>query len=235
MRKYIGKLLVTGALLMTASIGANAAIISADFETGNDGNAFIDTRAGYEWIKLTQTAGMAISTASQRTEEGQRFEGFRVASEVEMGELFASIDELLTYERSGGILSGRSNLQADYDAMLSVITTIGILQSGSTAKHAPGLYQGTNGVIYRSLMSVGTASNRSNSLSTQYTGNYFEYQGLNGFGIFLVSDGYNTLSSQLAPTLLNNNPLYAVTEVSAPASFALLGVGLLGLLARRRD
>jgi len=51
--------------------------------------------------------------------------------------------------------------------------------------------------------------------------------------VFLISDGGATLSSQLDPTLMENNPNYA-TAVSEPGAMLLLGAGLFGLMMARR-
>jgi hypothetical protein len=53
-------------------------------------------------------------------------------------------------------------------------------------------------------------------------------------GVYLVSDGGTTLSSQMDPSINANNVNYVAADVSAPALLGLMGLGLLGFAARRR-
>jgi parallel beta-helix repeat protein len=69
-------------------------------------------------------------------------------------------------------------------------------------------------------------------LSNGNTLNDYDYTD-NSYGVYLVSDGGTTLSSQQDPSINANNANAPAANVSAPVLLGLMSLGLFGFASRR--
>jgi hypothetical protein len=127
--------------------------------------------------------------------------------------------------RNGENIDVNANLWSNYGPFLQTTYT------GSYSEYSRGYYtDGTTG--YRVDV---TGSRIRINLKQAAMANPLEYRNYQ-VGMFMVSDGGTTLSSQQDPAINANNPAAPINNVSAanPATLSLLGLSLMGLSFRRR-
>jgi hypothetical protein len=86
-RLAAGLLLVWLFLCSTPSV-AQAALISVDYAASGDGLITRDTATGLDWLDLTETAGLSYSGVLSTS--FVTMDGFRYATETEVGQLFTN-------------------------------------------------------------------------------------------------------------------------------------------------
>lgn len=79
-----------GFLSMLLAVPANAALIGIDWQAAGDGLMVRDTTRRLEWLKLTETAGMAYDDVAGQFGLGGAFEGLRYATNAEVAGLFGT-------------------------------------------------------------------------------------------------------------------------------------------------
>ena len=222
--------IVIATLLMT--FNANAEWMYTDWLEEGDQAATLDIETGIEWLKLYNTNTMTFEAVEAEMETGGLFEGWRFPTVNEVKEWSLSliktqdvIDNIdtLQYSRS---LSYNSDWAFDWrDANGRPYS------QGNDRVQSFGLFRDDNGTIFlNGVVRRFTNQTQEVYLNLDWTDtDYAENQP--GAGIFLVSDGGDTLSSQNNPSLNINNPDAPINEV--PITF----IGLLafaGLLVTRR-
>ena len=203
------KVLVAGAIAL-ASAGANADFINSDWKVANDNMAFLDTTSGLEYLDLSFTYNNSIQTVLNRL-DGDLL-GWRMA----------------TFDEVQNMISWAQNNAAGHS--LTVI-------SGPTSD-AVGLHEISSGSGSYTLSGMYNASGGFGG-NVAIKGIYNINYSVKNRGVWLVSDGGMTFSSNNDPSINANNPNAPINQVSAsvplPASLGLLAMTLLGFSARRKS
>lgn len=232
------KILTVVTLILSAfTFQASAELVKTHWKTTGDTKATLDTDTGLEWLDLRETVGKSYNTALSDS----AYEGWRMPTMDEvitlMYNIFPNVDFLKTEtEVRGGVGVELSSNSIYYGSSLDYVSFLGHTYSN----YSRGYYtNGTEGyrVDVRHHCQRGRCSGRirinlgQGALAS--TTNYADYQ----VGMFMVSDGGTTLSSQQDPTLNANNAAAPINNVSAasPAALSLLGLSLMGLSFRRRE
>jgi|GEM_PF-3276734 len=84
------KHLAIATTFILTSLTAQAGMISSDWKTAGDNKISIDTSTGLEWLKITETRGYNFTTIQEQLGAGGLFEGFRLPTETEIGNLWKS-------------------------------------------------------------------------------------------------------------------------------------------------
>jgi len=116
--------LVTLVCLWNAG-GVDASLVSADWNSANDGLLTHDTVTSNYWLDLTETAGMSYNDVIAQFGPGGSFEGFRVATYDEVTELLLNAGIAMTI--SPTINPG----QSIYDSYTSFIELLGATYESS--------------------------------------------------------------------------------------------------------
>lgn len=82
------KAIIAGAIA-TASLATQASFIHTDWEVAGDQKATIDQDTNLEWLKLSETKGMSITTVKGLL--GTQFSGWRLPTKSEVNTMFANI------------------------------------------------------------------------------------------------------------------------------------------------
>ena len=221
------KKIILSALLSLASLSANAELIDADWSAYDDSRAVIDHDSGLEWLSLLETQGMSISAVESMMDEGEAFHGWRLPTQQEVSQMLMN-----TFGFDGNFY-GINPSDSDYSEWSNFFK---------------GPYRFTYGFFRDNL----GRSNVIGGLSHIFYGfDYVPgYTSSSVVGVFLVSDGGNTITSLEHPELMINYPNSPINseapvigepdtsepDVSvpvAPAS-ALLGLAMSGLMLRRK-
>jgi hypothetical protein len=83
------KTLLAASLLMVTG-ASQAELVHDDFIEG-DGMATVDTETGLTWLKFQVTQLHSLSTAKADTEEGGKFDGWRLATAEEVNQLWENV------------------------------------------------------------------------------------------------------------------------------------------------
>lgn len=76
------------------SVGAQAELVQSNWKVENDNRLMLDTSTGLEWLKLNETLNYGKpSSAKNYLGEGKLFEGFRLATESEIEQMWKSMFE----------------------------------------------------------------------------------------------------------------------------------------------
>ena len=262
------KVITSTLLALSFSFVANASIVNIDWKTEGDNKAFLDTTTGLEWLDLTQSKGYSINGAKAELGSNGEFKGFRVATFEEVYGLFDTMKsetrkkvrsptyrgELLYDFRwtSGGEMLGYTGSSCsgskctlyrramDYAGYLLGVVGRTNTSSGN-AHYTYGLAETSSGGTR--LTSIGQQRVRGSAIylkHNMYTYDNTSYSNAN-YGVYLVSDGGNTLSSKLNPELMINNLNAPINNVSASsmslvtASLALCSFLFAGMGFRRKS
>jgi hypothetical protein len=227
--KLISKIFAVSSIAL-ASISANAELISTDWKTSGDSLATLDESTGLEWLDLTQTINMSINQAEDLM--NSTFAGWRLPTRSEVTQLMVNAfpSQAKFVEGEGGRSIANATLDNETDNFRFLF---GTTYATSTYEFSYGLFE--NDVIDArySLLYSGAAdkiSDDSVSLFSNYgigTDNDHTHTYI---GVYLVSGGGTTLSSINDPSINNGS-----ANVPLPATAALLGLGLLGFGARRKN
>ena len=207
------KRLLTAALL-TLSFASHAELVSTDWKTEGDALATLDTETGIEWLDLSETDELSIDTVVSMTSAGGEFEGRRLPSQSE-------VTALLNTLFPAGISTGKHTSTEKYGESVSAFYELfGYTGTDADTPRAYGLYQrdDTGAVRMAGVSGSNTVfANYSHSLySTTFSHTYY--------GVWLVSDGGDTLSSI-------NDPSLNIMNANSPYNVPLAGSGALALLA----
>jgi MYXO-CTERM domain-containing protein len=230
------KTLIAATLLLSVT-SAHAELVETDWKNTGDALATLDTGTGIEWLDLTQTDNMSITQAEGLTVTGGAFEGWRLPTRAEVTQMMVTVfsSQASLVQGAGGfnITSATTKSEAHLFSALFGITAV-----NSIRNHTYGIFKGGQGT---SVLFSAATSNKGNNTDynvTLYSNNGAanDYNFSNAsYGVYLVSDGGTTRSSQLDPSLNANNANSPTANVSAPALLGLMGLGLFGFAARRRS
>lgn len=217
---------IAGAALLVMSGMSHAGFVHTDWETEGDQLATLHEETGIEWLKVTNTLGMSVDQVLAQTGAGGQFDGWRLPTAQEIVDLwFAMFD-------GSSMLSNPQGTRNDYSyygtGPQNWVEYMGEVTSSPIRSYGFG-YK-TNGEL--GFFGVSRAYS-----TTSYWYGYGNYPtSTNGayYGVMLVSDGGDTLSSKLDPSLNIQNPKAPVNQVSAPLLSAALLLPLAGWLRRRR-
>jgi hypothetical protein len=206
-------------LALTVAGAANAGFVHNDWKTAGDGKSTLHEETGIEWLKISETQGESINTALDDPE----YAGWRLATQSELNVmmigLIGDIDyPYTTYTAFSSEHLAASHVWREYVGITSEI-------------HGWALNIGDNEQV---MMSGSLQSGSSQArFYKDYTWAPYSVDYTNAsYGIFLVSDGGTTLSSQTDPTINANNVNYVAADV--PVAFAGL-FSLFGLAFFRRS
>jgi hypothetical protein len=224
------------ATLLLSITSAQAALVESDWKNTGDALATLDTSTGIEWLDLTQTDNMSINQAEGLTGAGGVFEGWRLPTLTEVTEMMVNAFP----RHSAPIESDFSSYYDFNDAttdneVVSFRSLFGTTQTTSSDLYARGMYKNDPGqsklVVFSGARERTYNQDTSIYINRDVTDDY-NYIGPH-HGVYLVSDGGTTLSSQLDPSININNAAAPINDVSAPALLGLMGLGLFGFAARR--
>lgn len=217
--------------LLALSLSSNAAFINTDWKVAGDAQAVLHEETGIEWLNVTHTMGMSIDEVTG--EMNGQFSGWRLPSIAEINEMYSDF-----FNIHGQLSDTAVNYVGVPEAVASqYISLFGETYSSGDHYSIVNHLGSVEGYTYQSYVRYGGSDilygNReygSNTAGSAYN-----------VGVFLVSDGGTTLSSQNDPSLNQNNPNYAeagagpgATSVPEPTSLAILGAGLMGFAFSRR-
>lgn len=224
------KTLIAATLLLSIT-SAQAALVATDWKTQGDALSTLDEQTGIEWLDLTETVGMSYSQISGMFGNGGQFGGWRFPTATEIFSLydnqFAGIDSAsvaINNSYQVGVLGASKTLD-----FLSLIGITGNYEGGSNLVSS-GMYMYDGNYLHAAAQYYNNTTyfymNRNVNASTT---------DIHAFrGVYLVSDGGTTLSSQQDPSINANNANAPTSDVSAPALLGLMGLGLFGLASLRR-
>jgi hypothetical protein len=224
------KATLIAATLLLSITSAQADLVESDWQNSGDALATLDTETGIEWLDLTQTDGMSINQAENLL--NSTFSGWRLPTRTEVTEMMVNaFPGQAAFVQGPGSFSG-TTFDDEADSFRGLF---GHTNTDSTFDYTFGLFKNDDGQT-RNVITSGVQDRRSDDAAWLYS-NYnlsddYSYSHIN-FGVYLVSDGGTTLSSQLDPSMNSNNANYVA--VSAPALLGLTSLGLFGFAARRRS
>ena len=240
MKKTIALSALTASLMLP--ISAHAGFVTVDWQSVGDKSATLHEETGKEWLDLSLTDGMSISNVMSQLGEGGTFAGWRLPTFDEVMELIEGYSTYDFTDTTATISSGSSTWTTRATGWINLFgITVRPVDSSNGITHSLGLFLDASGVVQR-----GGASLR-NSFGNK-TGYFYGGDDLATFtdnsasatyGVFLVSDGGVTLSSQQNPELNINNPDAPInnqtpTDVTSPLAAGSLGLLLLSAFRRRK-
>lgn len=223
-KRSIRNVLLAAALIISSA--SHAEFIHTDWKSNGDQKATLDTDTGIEWLKLSQTSSMSYNQVAALL--STTYAGWRLPTSAEVIKMF---NNLLgnPYGSADGISAIR------YQTISSTNANKFYTYFGLGGGYSYGWFA-------RDDATVGIGGGGVWATSQFYT--YWEYGGAGALnnargstGVFLVSDGGTTLSSQLNPNLNAMNPNAPVNQVTTPtptptpvsANMIALGTLLLAL------
>jgi hypothetical protein len=217
MKKWIALLSITASLMAPL---AQAELVETDWKADGDSLATLDTETGIEWLDLTETLGMSLTYVESETGVGGIFEGWRLPTSAEIDVFYDLIVDPTVVTKSGKTTS--NELIDDVELFVSLL---GNTSNDSTVR-SYGLYYRDSGAV----RSAGVA--RTNEAYINYSHDVFTADLEHAlYGVWLVSDGGETLSSL-------NNPEINAANSNAPINQVPLSMGcalfVAGLFLRRR-
>jgi hypothetical protein len=217
------KTMLIGCMLLVTSV-AQAGFSQTDWLVAGDNKATIHEETGIEWLKLTETTGLSVNQVLEQTGAGETYEGWRIPT----------AQEIVGYWE--GIFAGSSVLENQqgtvtdyyhYSVQAQRWVTFNGTQTTSPIR-SYGLGYGLDGDV--SFFGVSRSPSNTRYRNAAYT--YDENSTNSLMGIFLVSDGGTTLSSQLDPSINQNNVNYTDAPVTFVGLLSFLGLGLIRLRKR---
>lgn len=246
MKKLIALSVLSASLMLP--LGAQAGFVAVDWKSVGDGSATLHEETGKEWLDLSLTDGMSMNAVVSQLGEGGAFAGWRLPTFDEVMEL---VETYSTYDFTDTTWTVSSTSATWVNRATGWINLFGItvkpVDSSNGITHSLGLFLDSAGVVQR-----GGASLR-NSFGNR-TGYFWGGQDMTAlnvnsadpsYGIFLVSDGGVTLSSQQNPELNINNPDAPINkqdpvvppafDVESPLTAGAFGLLLLGAFRRKKS
>jgi hypothetical protein len=225
--------IIVACLLSTSVVQAE--LIETNWKNTGDALATLDTDTGIEWLDLTQTEGMSINQAERLTGAGNIFEGWRLPTRAEVTELMTHAFPSEASNLFGDVRLSVTNIITDDEAD-RFLALLGQTHDFQSFDFTLGLFKNDDGQSYNVISSGVEDTNYSNDVQIRLNNNRAtDYNYLHqAYGVYLVSDGGTTLSSQLDPSINANNANAPVADVSIPALLGLMSLGLFGFAACRR-
>ncbi|WP_228720651.1 PEP-CTERM sorting domain-containing protein [Nitrogeniibacter mangrovi] len=206
MRKFLAPL-----ALLLASGAAQASLVSIDWHSTGDGLLTRDTASGLEWLDLTQTYNQSVAAVQTQLGGGGLFDGFRLGLAAEVHGLMSAAG--LPVSTSTGVVSTAA-------ADLNAANLLTALLGETVGANYGSTYYGARGHLTDngSDRVVGYYTISGSQLFNDYVSGAPIWPGA---GVWLVRDSADALPE-------------GINDVPEPASLALLGLGLAGLMASRR-
>lgn len=216
------KSIIVASLLLIAS-SAQAGYVATDWLIAGDSRATLHEETGVEWLKLTETTGMSVNQVIAQTGVGGTFEGWRIPTAQEMVDYWAGMFA------GSSVVNNPQGSETDY-SNYSVQAQQWVALSGAQTTspiRSYGIGYGLDGDV--SFFGLSRTSTITRYRYAAYTYNE-DYTNIY-MGVFLVSDGGDTLSSIENPLLNSNNANAPIHNVSVPL---VLGSLLLPAMFLRR-
>jgi hypothetical protein len=220
------KKIMASTVLALCSFYAQAGFVHSDYLVASDERATLHEETGLEWLKMSETNYLSLADVRNELGPGGNFEGWRLPTQNEVDTFVRSFFSDFDFDAN-------SNYSFTYDGVNEAskqadefVTYSGVAREHSIYRWAFGFSEDESGKVSLSGFykngSTGYAYSRFSHSA------YSETYKSNGQGIFLVSDGGLTLSSQADPSRNINNPDAPVNSVPAMAigGLALIGMGL---------
>jgi hypothetical protein len=229
------KAIIVAATMLLSTTSVQAGFVESDWKNPGDALATLDTDTGIEWLDLTQTNRMSINQVESLTGAGSTFDGWRLPSRAEVTQMmvnaFPSIASKV--QGSGKFSVTNSTTLSESNEFQNVFGK----KYASPYQWSFGFFKNDSGEGSSVLRSGAVNIRTSGSSPIQSNASTLESYADNSayHGVYLVSDGGTTQSSQLDPSINSNNVNYVAANVSAPALLSLMGLGLFGFAARRRS
>ncbi len=231
-------LLFTSLVALGAS--AQAEVVQVDWKYQNDRKATLHVETGLEWLDLKVTEGMSLDFVATKISADYPYSdtlaGWRFPTPEEIDvfarEMFPGINSMTgdewSYSSSDG--SYKNTLQGAYNLL-------GGSSSTANYHHVGGIFQahddsvkmyGARYYLYNNNTATWADAPWSTNTSTSST----------NYGVWLVSDGGTTISSQQDPSININNPSAPINQSGSsspsdvPAPIGFLGLVALGAILR---
>jgi len=212
-----------------ASLNVSAEIVATDWKVVGDSKSFVHVETGVEWLRLTETKGLSLNQMINLLSSD--FNGWRLATRNEVNVLMTEITGL---DMSGEDSHFYGGFNSSTHATATVLSdTLGY----TTGQYSYGLFQ-DDGTVFMSGGGIKNSSNTYNEIQDDMTSVSYTIDFVSpDYGIFIASDGGETLTSQNDPSINANNVNNIVPPASVPlpASLGLLGLALFGMRFRRRE
>jgi hypothetical protein len=231
-------LIATVLLLSTAS--TQAAFVETDWNTTGDARATLHEETGLEWLDLSETNNMSINEVQALLDT--TYSGWRLPTRSEVSIMMNDIfsEATITEEKFNKqvVISGyHPSLYSNHLFLQTIGHEVSRMSRGQYINDQYGQREYENSsynVIFSGMYYGNTSTNTymniaANSAFTGAGEDFHQSQ----YGVYLVSDGGTTLSSQLDPSINANNAAAPINDVSAPTIMGGLFT-LLGLVAIRR-
>jgi hypothetical protein len=237
------KIIVIATVLLLSVTSAQADMQLTDWKVTGDEKASLDTETGIEWLHVSETEGMgAIEVISLLD---TTYAGWRLPTADEVSVYFMHMLPSLAVPIGSTpyvkqYSEGNGYPAPDYITTLQTYMGKTGVSIGRTRWNYGMYYEdgtGNNSDLKAAGYTFGSSSSGFSIniyVESDYEGGNYDKIGHVDYGVFLVSDGGTTLSSQLDPSINSNNVNHVTADVSAPALLGL-GLGLFGFAARRRS
>lgn len=254
MTAFLSKFMA-GSVIFAAlfSSTAHADFVNIDWKEAGDQRAVVDTETGIEWLKLAESYNESASGALAQTGSGQKYEGWRLATESEVLNMMLTLldvtEEQLESASQGLVTNNvygvrRDDYLDDFTLWENALGSYAVMNASQYIKEAYlgyGVYLSDDGneVMSGRLYHVNDDSGGSSSAEDVYrqkTTVVYKNEGQSPspvIGVFLVNDGGVTLSSIQDPSINANNP-NAPTSVSLGGGVSALILMLGAARLRRR-
>lgn len=159
-------------LMLMALLGfanpANAAMISSDWMTANDGLITTDSISGMEWLDWSHTASRSYDDISSKFGFGMEFHGFRYATQMELTELYTNVG--FTFPTNVG--SSNVSIVPDFLSFFGVTASGARIGTGTEAIYDLSITSGKHAVAvaYSTGVVLSFLFEASDNLSDSFTG-----------------------------------------------------------------
>lgn len=202
-------------------LSATADVRVVDWKSPGDGLLVYDDVNQREWIKLTLTSGRTYGDIAAQLGPGGEFEGFSPALRADVRQL----------GQSAGVDTNTSDYATNVDAVLSLSTALGLLQSYTIAPAPPyELYRQTTSGGWLASNELFDPPNPGNRDLAQFETDYYEPGspafGYAGLALFTIAD--QALAHQ-------GVWLYRASTIPEPATrLSIVVTAFIPLRSRRR-